>query len=107
MDDLTEALHASAPAGYKCADCQIDGEPCPTCYRAWWMGKHPNVTLIDEAERGRRMVKACISHVDGRDLLAELQPKQWHFCNIRVRINGQWKEYEGDWLKRLMAARDG
>jgi len=30
-----DALHASAPPGYKCADCQIDGAPCPECSRAY------------------------------------------------------------------------
>ena len=63
--------------------------------------------LVSDGEwRLHEMIKATYSHVDGRDLLAELQLKQCHFCNIRVRINGQWKEYEGDWLKRLMQARD-
>jgi hypothetical protein len=36
MIDLTAALHASAPTGQKCADCSIDGVPCPACYAAWW-----------------------------------------------------------------------
>jgi hypothetical protein len=36
MIDVTVALHASAPSGHKCADCSIDGVPCPTCYAAWW-----------------------------------------------------------------------
>lgn len=30
-----KAMHASAPAGMKCADCSIDKEPCPTCLSAW------------------------------------------------------------------------
>lgn len=28
--------HASAPVGYRCADCVMDGHACPTCYAAWW-----------------------------------------------------------------------
>jgi hypothetical protein len=36
------ALHASAPAGQKCADCTMDKEPCPACYSAWWHKKHPH-----------------------------------------------------------------
>jgi len=36
------SLHASAPEGMKCADCQMDGEPCPQCYSAWWRKRHPN-----------------------------------------------------------------
>ncbi len=34
--------HASAPDGYRCADCAIDGHACPTCYAAWWAKKHPH-----------------------------------------------------------------
>jgi hypothetical protein len=37
-----EAMHGSAPKGYKCSDCTMDQEPCPTCYTAWWKSKHPN-----------------------------------------------------------------
>lgn len=67
----------------------------------------PSETATSEAARFRAMEAATKSHVDGRDLLYELNPNGAHFINIRVRINGQWKEYEGDWLKRLMWARDG
>ena len=56
---------------------------------------------------GERFIKATYSHVDGRDLLSELKPKHWHFCNIVVRINGRDVVYEGDWLKNLLYARDG
>lgn len=62
--------------------------------------------LAEWKARAEAMIAATISHVDGRDLLAELKPMYWHFCNIKVRINGQWKEYEGDWLKRLYQARE-
>jgi hypothetical protein len=50
------ALHASAPEGMKCADCQIDGEPCPACYSAWWRKRNPNVVLAEfQGEKhGRR-----------------------------------------------------
>ena len=37
------ALHVSAPKGYKCSDCTMDGEPCPDCYIAWWKKRHPDV----------------------------------------------------------------
>lgn len=49
----------------------------------------------------RGIRQAAISHVDGRDLFAELHLPQAHFTDIHVRINGQWKKYEGDWLKKL------
>lgn len=44
-EPLTKAMHASAPAGYRCSDCTIDKEPCPACYAAHWRARHPNVTL--------------------------------------------------------------
>lgn len=25
-----------------------------------------------------------------------------HMINLRVRINGEWKEYQADWLKSLV-----
>lgn len=40
--DIPEILHASAPAGMKCADCTMDEEPCPLCYEAWWQKRHPH-----------------------------------------------------------------
>lgn len=61
--------------------------------------------LAEWQARAEGMIAATVSYVDGRDLLAELKPLHWHYCNIKVRINGQWKEYEGDWLKRLFKAR--
>lgn len=53
------------------------------------------------------MNAATYSHVDGRDLLHELQPNGAHHIDIIVRINGQDRRYQGDWLKRLTHARDG
>ncbi len=44
--DGADPLHASAPEGCKCADCEIDQEACPTCYAAWWKERHPNTTFI-------------------------------------------------------------
>ncbi len=29
-----------------------------------------------------------------------------HFVNVRIRINGEWREYEADWLKQLARAYD-
>src|SRR3972149_2466775 len=45
--DQSVALHASASEGYKCADCQMDGEACPDCYKAWWQQRHPNTILVN------------------------------------------------------------
>ena len=49
--------------------------------------------------------KAMTSHVDGRDLLEELHPESWHYCDIVVRIGGQDRCLEGDWLKSVWRAR--
>lgn len=60
----------------------------------------------EELLRAARMMHDVLfSHVDGRDLLDELHPEQWHYCNIQVRINGKTEVFEGDWLKRLWYAR--
>ena len=40
-------MHKSAPEGYKCADCELDQEACPTCYAAWWKEKHPDTVLVE------------------------------------------------------------
>lgn len=58
-------------------------------------------------EKFEAMRAATYSHVDGRDLLHEMRLNGAHYVNIHVRIDGQWKVYEGDWLKTLMWARDG
>ncbi len=49
---MIEALHASAPAGYKCADCTMDKEPCPDCYTAWWTKRHPNTVRTSVSHSG-------------------------------------------------------
>lgn len=45
-NELNAPLHCSALPGSKCADCSIDQEPCPTCYRVWWARRHPNVREV-------------------------------------------------------------
>lgn len=63
---------------------------------------------LEEARKDAQAMKAATySHVDGRDLLHELQPNGAHCIDILVRINGQDRRYEGDWLKKLTWARDG
>jgi len=42
------------------------------------------------------------SHVDGRDLLAELHPR--HMLDIQRRVDGIEKWFEGDWLSNLYEA---
>lgn len=62
----------------------------------------------DEIERLRKalreMDQATISHVDGRDLLDQLQPND--HIDIKVRIDGGYDVYEGDWLNTLRDARN-
>ena len=52
------ALHASAPVGQKCADCTMDGEPCPDCYEAWWQKRHPNTIRVGAAPKAAGQVTA-------------------------------------------------
>ena len=40
------------------------------------------------------------------DMLGRMNPLHWHYCNITVRINGQDKHYQGDWLKQVYIARE-
>ena len=37
----------------------------------------------------------------------DLPWRGWHFANVKVRINGEFKEFEGDWLKVLAYLRCG
>jgi hypothetical protein len=43
---LIPALHASAPQGFKCADCTMDKIPCPPCYQAWWQQENPHKHIV-------------------------------------------------------------
>src|SRR5690348_6511931 len=61
--------------------------------------------LKDLLAAAQQLENAFNSPVDGRDLLAELRPFHWHHCDIDVRIDGQNRRYEGDWLKRVWQAR--
>jgi hypothetical protein len=46
-------MHASVPAGMRCADCSMDGEPCPDCYAAAWRKRHPNVIFVNALAASR------------------------------------------------------
>lgn len=58
----------------------------------------------EKARRFDAMARATFSHVDGRDLLRELHPR--HIIDIRRRVDGVNSWFEGDWLTKLMDARD-
>ena len=42
-----------------------------------------------------------------KETIKELQKilPQAHFINIKVRIDGEWREYEADFLKEILAGR--
>ena len=63
---------------------------------------------LPAAEKARRfdaMAAATFSHADGRDLLGELHPR--NTLDVKRRVDGGETWFEGDWLSRLMEARDG
>ena len=35
--------------------------------------------------------------------LSKIEPG-WHFCNLKVRVNGQWREFEADWVRDICEA---
>jgi hypothetical protein len=64
-----------------------------------------DLSIAEKVTRFNRMVAASFSHVDGRDLLAELHPRAQ--LDIKRRVDGQDTWFEGDWLTKMMSARDG
>lgn len=62
---------------------------------------------LSPAEKARRfdaMTRATFSHVNGRDLLAELHPRRQ--LDIKRRVDGVETWFEADWLSNLMHARN-
>jgi hypothetical protein len=55
-------------------------------------------------EAARKLEAAFRSHIDGRDLLDQLGPTGWHYCDIIVRSDGRDYRFEGDWLKNVWYA---
>lgn len=72
---------------------------------------HPalaSLLALSDDEKLRRfdsMVRRTFSHVDGRDLLAELHPRKE--LDIKRRVDGKETWFEGDWLSNLWEARNG
>lgn len=67
-----------------------------------------SLLALSPAEKARRfdlMVEGSFSHVDGRDLLAELHPRKTLDIKRRVDASETW--FEGDWLTRVFYGRDG
>ena len=52
----------------------------------------------------RFLVSSTYSHLDGRDLLGELHPR--NTLDIKRRVDGVETWFEGDWLTDLMDARN-
>lgn len=73
-------------------------------------GNNPHLRkllLLSKDEKVQRFERMCIltfSHVNGRDLLAELWPRKT--LDIKRRIDGKDTWFQGDWLSDLLDARD-
>lgn len=86
--------------------CQGCGRPITT-ERAYNPNKERLLALPDAEKVARfdAMARATYSHVDGRDLLYELHPRQQ--LDIKRRVDGRETWFEGDWLTNLFFARNG
>lgn len=59
----------------------------------------------EKVRRFDAMALATFSHVDGRDLLDELHPR--NTLDIKRRVDGVETWHEADWLSNLRDARNG
>lgn len=59
------------------------------------------VTVMDEVST---LIASTYSHVDGRDLLGELHPR--NTLDIKRRVDGMDTFHEGDWLSEVMHCRN-
>lgn len=58
------------------------------------------VEALESAIRG--IDKECFSHVDGRDLFAQMHPR--NMLDIKRRVDARETWFEGDWLTDLWGA---
>ena len=58
------------------------------------------VEALEAAVRG--IDKQCFSHVDGRDLFAQMHPR--NTLDIKRRVDARETWFEGDWLTNLWDA---
>lgn len=63
------------------------------------------LTPEEKALRFDLMVLQTFSHVDGRDLLKQIHPR--NTLDIKRRVDAVETWFEADWLSGLMANRDG
>lgn len=64
-----------------------------------------NLSDAEKIDRFERMAMETFSHVDGRDLLKQLDPRRT--LDIKRRVDAVETWFEGDWLTDLFYARDG
>lgn len=98
-----------------CETCGTDVAEvlCAKCGE-WWRDNSPEVheaTARAEAAEAQNevleealeaIVAATHSHIDGRDLLAELHPRRR--LDIKRRVDGRETWFQADWLSELWAA---
>ena len=63
-------------------------------------GKDERIKVLEDALRA--IDKQCFSHVDGRDLFAQMHPR--NTLDIKRRVDARETWFEGDWLTDLWTA---
>lgn len=95
------AFNASAENGYMCANCHIDSEPCPICYRVWWQAKHPNTQLVcsddsevfaanrraEQAEADKRALEQALERLGSMEAFGLPRMVNRHDYELLARIN--------------------
>ena len=95
--------------------------PLPPLPFGWWKDKvtesemehfiHAHAAAVSAAKDERIKVledalraidKQCFSHVDGRDLFAQMHPR--NTLDIKRRVDARETWFEGDWLTDLWTA---
>jgi len=62
--------------------------------------KDERIKVLEDALRA--IDKQCFSHVDGRDLFAQMHPR--NTLDIKRRVDARETWFEGDWLTDLWTA---
>ncbi len=105
-----EPMHASAPMGYKCSECQIDSEPCPVCYRTWWAKKHSNTNLVcvDDSEVFAANQRAEAADLLGAALQKEVDRMKEALTTIVAHVTGdkhpKWTSDDAVYISRSYIA---
>lgn len=89
-----DALHASAPKGYKCANCQMDAEPCPVCYQVWWQKRHPDTNIVCADDSELAAANAGIAELTRLNkIFTDEYAKK---CYELIDVNAKLAEFEQD-----------